>query len=168
MVQTSNVPLDRLSYCECLHPVSNVYSNRKDMSHVQFWIKLATQMLTRACIDLTSSASSQQLPPDAHFHECHFLGKIRPRSSGKPLQHECIVCSYKKQNGRNTTTHHCKQCKVVLAFLLSILITDFNGFVLLNPYWTTVTHLWQLIFKWKDHSHISLTRLFLIIPADVT
>ena len=29
-IQMSNLPLDRLSYCECLHPVSNVYSNRKE------------------------------------------------------------------------------------------------------------------------------------------
>ena len=86
----------------------------KNISHVQFQINLATQMLTRASIDLTSSATYPLVPPDAHLHECHFLDKIPPRSSGKPSQHECIVCSHKKQNGRKTTTYHCKQCKVVL------------------------------------------------------
>ena len=96
MVQTSNLSHDRLSYCECLHPVSNVYSNRKDMSLVQFR-KASKQMLTRAGIDLTLSASSPQLPPDAHLHKCHFLSKIPPRSSGKPSQYEYIVCSHKKQ-----------------------------------------------------------------------
>ena len=103
MVQMSNLPLYRLSYCECLHPVSNVYSNRKDMSHVQFRIKLATQILTKAGIDLTSFETYPQLPPDARLHERHLFGKIPPRSSGEPSQHECIVCSYKEQNGRKTT-----------------------------------------------------------------
>ena len=103
MVQTSNIPLDRLSYCKCLHPVSNVYSNRKDMSHVQFRIKLANKCSpSRAGIDLTSSETSPQLPSDAHLHDCHFVSKIVPRSSGKPSQHECIVCTHKTQSGRNT------------------------------------------------------------------
>ena len=74
-------------------------------------------MLTRASIDHTSSVSSPRLAPDACLHECHFLSKIPPHSSGKPSQHECIVCSHKKQNGRNTTTYHCKQCKVALCVM---------------------------------------------------
>ena len=86
----------------------------KHMSHVQFRIKLATQMLTRAGIDLTSTVSSPRLPPHARLHERHFLAKLPPRSSGKPSQYECIVCSHKKHNGRKTTTYHCKQCKVAL------------------------------------------------------
>ena len=88
--------------------------SERNMSHVQFQIKLATQMLTRAGIYHTSSASSPRLAPDACLHDHHFLGKIPPHSSGKPSQHECIVCSHKKQNGRKTTTYHCKQCKVAL------------------------------------------------------
>ena len=113
----SNLPLDRLSYCECLHPVSNVYLTERNMSHVKFQIKLATQMFTRASIDHTSSASFPQLPQDACLHDHHFLGKIPPCLSGKPSQHECIVCSHKKQNSRKTTIYHCKQCKVALCVL---------------------------------------------------
>ena len=95
----------------------------RSMSHVQFWINL-----TRASIDLTLSASFPWLPPDACLHEHHFLDKIPPCSSKKPSQHECIVCSYKKQNGRKTTTYHCKQCKVALCVVyIFVLIKDVNS-----------------------------------------
>ena len=50
-------------------------TTEKDISHIHFRIKLATQMVTRASIDLASSASSPRLPPDAFLHEHRFLGK---------------------------------------------------------------------------------------------
>ena len=86
------------------------------MSHVQFRIKLANKCSpSRAGIDLTSSETSPQLPSDAHLHDCHFVSKIVPRSSGKPSQHECIVCTHKTQSGRNTQhtiVNNVKQCYV--------------------------------------------------------
>ena len=89
----------------------------KHMSHVQFRIKLATELLTRSGIVLNSSCSGSHdipLPPNARLQERHFIEKIPQRPNGKPSQHECVVCSFKKGNGRKTSTYQCKQCMVTL------------------------------------------------------
>ena len=76
-----------------------------------------TQMLTRASIDLTSSASSPQLPPDACFYECHFLEKVPSQSSGN---HPHInVLSVAIRNKMIEIPQHtiAKKCKVALCIV---------------------------------------------------
>ena len=74
-------------------------------------------MLTRASIDLTSSASSPQLPPDACLHECHFLGKIPSRSNGN--HHHMNILSVVIRNKMVERPQHtiAKACKVALCVM---------------------------------------------------
>ena len=82
----------------------------KKLSHMQFRVQLAKQLLVEASHFISSSnehlgsqssqsslSSTSSLPPISRLTERHFLGKIPPRANGNPGQRDCIVCSKKKE-----------------------------------------------------------------------
>ena len=95
------------------------------LSHEQFRITLAKQLLKRAAQQPQQPQQSQQplpevtgphgpphqvLQPAARLTERHFLAQLGKSAAGHQLQKNCHVCSNKKGRGRVTTTYKCKQC----------------------------------------------------------
>ena len=101
---------------------SKSHQSSKKLSHMQFRIQLAKDLLCEASHVvmspsnevLLSQSSQSLLPPSSRLTERHFLGKIPPRQNGAPGQRDCVVCSGRKGRGRKTTTYFCKQCGVGL------------------------------------------------------
>ena len=95
---------------------------KKKLTHMQFRIELAKQLLLEVCHTLPSSSNTSvfshspwsSLPPTSRLTERHFLGKVPIRINGKSGQRDCAVCSKKKGRCRKTTTYFCKQCGVGL------------------------------------------------------
>ena len=81
----------------------------RQLTHEQFRIKLASQMLSSVAVNVSDNAPTASgpaphpLPPLARLTERHFPGRL-------PRQTNCIVCSRKR--GRKTTTFCCKQCNL--------------------------------------------------------
>jgi hypothetical protein len=91
--------------------------SNKNLTHVKFRLKLASQLLAKAGLEIGSSFPPQVSPglsPNARLEERHFIGKTPSKPNGKPAQLQCIVCSHKKKNKKVTTTFRCKQCLVAL------------------------------------------------------
>ena len=94
----------------------------KQLSHQQFKIQLAMELLNRTGIEINDAENSHQscghsLPSVARLTERHFPIKVDHRQCGITKQLECVVCSFKKGRGRKTSTHKCKQCDVSLCIV---------------------------------------------------
>ena len=85
------------------------------MTHVQFRIELATNLLTLAGEDTALTHGSPHgplahpLPSSARLTERHFPSTIG-KTGGKSIQRDCTVCSQRKGRGRKTTVYKCKEC----------------------------------------------------------
>ena len=108
----------------------------KKLSHLNFRIRLAKELLHEAfqslapssshssssssaessssSSDLRNRLSQSSLPPNSRLTGRHFPDKVPPRPNGNPGQRDCVVCSGKKGRGRRTTTYCCKECGVGL------------------------------------------------------
>jgi len=84
-------------------------STERKLTHVQFRIQLAKELLS--CQPVTQT-QSHSLQPAARLTERHFLEKVPTRLSGKQSQRDCAVCSMKKGRKRKTTIYQCKQCGI--------------------------------------------------------
>ena len=99
----------------------SLQDNRK-LSHMQFQIELAKELLLEAShpvpsssdTHLESQSSQSSLPPSSRLTERHFPSKVPDRANGKLGQRDCAVCSGKKVRGRKTSTYCCKECGVGL------------------------------------------------------
>ena len=93
-------------YCE-EHP-----DKKRRMTHVQFRIELANNLLGQAGEDPSSSHGPQAyiLSFSARLTERHFPDTIGKTAGGKSIQRDCKVCSQRKGRGRKTTVYKCKQC----------------------------------------------------------
>ena len=94
------------------------------LSHEQYRIALAKQLLTAASSSAPPAASSgeqqptpalshrqqRSIQPLARLTERHFPTQIGRSVAGSIIQRNCSVCSNKKGKGRKTTTFKCKQC----------------------------------------------------------
>lgn len=88
----------------------------KKLTHVQFRIKLAKQLLLMddgpPLPTATSSSLGRSLQPAARLTERHFFEKVPARANGRPAQRDCAVCSKKRGRRRKTTIYQCKQCGI--------------------------------------------------------
>lgn len=88
------------------------------LTHEQFRIELAKELLLDASVDVssdvpvTSGPQPRSLPPPARLTERHFPTHTSDTPSGKTCQRRCIVCSEKRGRGRKTTTYMCRQCNL--------------------------------------------------------
>lgn len=89
-------------------------TTEKRLTHANFRIQLATELLAKAGQEQLHIRRHLSLPPPARLTERHFLEKVPLRQSGRPAQLHCHVCCGKKGRGRVTTTYQCKQCKIPL------------------------------------------------------
>ena len=84
----------------------------KYLTHEQFRLKLAKQLLLTSGIDTTMNPGSSlsqrrtSLPPQARLTERHFPSKL-------PKQLDCCVCSDRKKK-RKCTSYCCEKCDVAL------------------------------------------------------
>lgn len=88
---------------------------KKRMTHEQFRIELANNLLSSAGDHTTTACSlhgpqPEPLPLSLRLTERHFLTNIGKTSSGRSVQRDCTVCSQRKGRGRKTTIYKCKQC----------------------------------------------------------
>ena len=84
---------------------------RRRLTHEQYRIQLATDLLTAAGVSTTSHGRrSVSSHPVARLTEHHFLTTIERNESGQPIQQDCTVCSWRQGRGRNTTTYKCREC----------------------------------------------------------
>ena len=90
----------------------------KKLTHEQFRIELAKELLLQASVDVSESTPvsdgriQRPLPPQARLTERHFPDHLPSTPCGKKAQTDCVVCSKKRGRGRKTTTYMCKQCKL--------------------------------------------------------
>ena len=123
-------------------------------------------MLTRASIDLISSASSPRLPPDACLLECHFLGKTPSRSSGN--HHHTNLLSVVKRNKMIERPQHTigKKSKVVLCVMpcfelyhtIYIYIYNSQWFIMVCQKWSLSqikSHIYTIVSRTSTHLHVS-------------
>ena len=92
----------------------------KHLSHKDFRVTLAKELLLKYSDVTTGSNPSRNrssLPPPARLCERHFPDRNPVSSGGSPTQLECVVCSYKKGNGRKRTIYSCNECKVPLCIV---------------------------------------------------
>ena len=86
---------------------------RRRLSHEQFRVTLATDLLYAAAL-VTGSVHygprHQSLQPAARLTERHFPISLGKSPAGWLVQHECSVCSRRKERQRKTTTYKCREC----------------------------------------------------------
>ena len=87
---------------------------KRRLTHEQFRVALATDLLHAAGVELGGNdhhgPHRRSIQPAARLTERHFPIGLGKTSAGRPLQHDCSVCSRKKGRGRKTTTYKCRQC----------------------------------------------------------
>ena len=95
----------------------------KKLTHEQFRIELARQLLLEASVDVCEDMHQRHgplqrpLPPQSKLTERHFPDHLPCTPSGKKGQTECTVCSKKKGRSRKTTTYMCRQCKLPMCIV---------------------------------------------------
>lgn len=82
----------------------------RHLSHQQFRIQLAKELLHSAGEVAMSQVSPHSHPPIAWLTERHFPDRTELNANGKFLQPDCVVCSRKRGSPRKTTSYICKQC----------------------------------------------------------
>ena len=99
-------------------------NKRTRLTHEQFRITLAKQLLESAGIPVDSSSEQNTLGPHpnplqpaARLHERHFPTTIGRTQADRPIQQDCNVCSKRKGAGRKTTTYKCKQCDLPMCIV---------------------------------------------------
>ena len=107
--------------------VVNVYivyktsAQSKKLTHEQFQIELAKEMLLQASVHTNMPAVSSQSqcplrPPFCHT-EHHFHGDLPSLSAGIKNQKDCTLWGKKKGQGRKTTMYMCKQCQLPMCII---------------------------------------------------
>ena len=95
-----------------LYTMQNPDKKRR-LTHEQFRVALATDLLHAAGVELGGNnhhgPHRRSIQPAACLIKWHFPIGLRKTSAGRPLQHDCSVCSRKKGRGRKTTTYKCRQ-----------------------------------------------------------
>lgn len=98
-------------------------SPSKKLTHENFRIELAKELLLEASVDVTAEMSlppgrqQNPLPPHARLTERHFPDHLPCGGNGKILQRECSVCNRKRGRGRKTTTYKCKECNLPMCIV---------------------------------------------------
>ena len=89
------------------------------LTHEQFRVQLATNLLS-ATVNYTGTPHGQQRQsrqPAARLTERHFVESLGRNSAGRPVQHDCAVCSRKKGRSRKTTTYKCRECNLPMCII---------------------------------------------------
>ena len=104
-----------------LYTLQNPDKKRR-LTHEQFRIKLATDLLYTAGVELGTGSSThgphrQSLQPAARLTERHFPISISTTEAGRPRQQDCSVCSRKRERGRKTTTYKCREINLPMCIV---------------------------------------------------
>ena len=95
---------------------------KKRMTHAQFRIELANNLLCAAGIDIETASSPhgphiQVLHSSARLTERHFPTAIGKTATQHTVQRDCCVCSQRKGRGRKTTIYKCRQCDLPMCVI---------------------------------------------------
>jgi len=85
---------------------------KRRLTHEQYRIQLATDLLTAAGVRLPSHGRRSVSQPAARLTERHFPTTIGRNEVGRPIQQDCTVCSHRRGRGRKTTTYKCRECNL--------------------------------------------------------
>ena len=84
------------------------------LTQKEYITELARELVERGGHLQSTSQSQLCVESPIRLTDRHFPSKIEDRTTGKPHQKDCCVCSKRQTFGRKTTTYKCKQCDVPL------------------------------------------------------